>query len=117
MKNSVIELNSFLLFFPNQELAQQIRRIVEDDYLQNSEELLYNCLTAYYKAQQAYNLKPDNLTVLETVSSPIFGALVDTAQPMVKTQRQSYTVNFVSEIEVTQSIIIGWEKNKTSNVG
>lgn len=112
MKNSVIELNAWLSFFPNQELAEQIRRIVGDDYLQNSEELLYNCLIAYHKAQMAYNLKPDNETILETVSSPTFGALIDTVDPAVKTQKQSYIVTLVSKIHVTQSHVMGWEKAK-----
>ena len=114
MKNSPIELNSWLSFFPNQELAEQIRRIVGDDYLQSSEELLFNCLVAYHKAQQAYNLKPDNPSVLETVSNPVFGALTDTTELAVKTQKQSYTVTFVSKIQVTQSTVMGWEKPKTA---
>lgn len=113
MKDSPIELNTWLSFFPNQELAEQIRRIAGDEYLQNPEELLFNCLVAYYKAQQTYNLKPDNQTVLETISNPIFGALSDTIDPAVKTQKQSYTVTFVSKIQVTQSTIMGWGKPKT----
>jgi hypothetical protein len=112
MKNSPIELNVWLSFFPNQELAEQIRRIAGDDYLQNSEELLFNCLVAYHKAQQNYNLKPDNQTILETVSNPVFGALTDTIDPTLKTQKQSYTVTFVAKMQVAQPIIMGWEKSK-----
>lgn len=114
MKNSPIELNSWLSFFPNQQLAEQIRRIAGDDYLQNCEELLFNCVVAYHKAQQSYNLRPDNPTILETVSNPTFGGLVDTTDPAIKTQKHSYAVTFVSKIQVTQSTIIGWEKPKTA---
>ena len=112
MKDSPIELNAWLSFFPNQELAAQVRRIAGDDFLQNSEELIFNCLIAYHKAQQNYNLKPDNPSIVETVSNPVFGALTDTLEPTVKTQKQSYTVTFVSKIQVSQSIIMGWEKPK-----
>jgi hypothetical protein len=112
MENSVIDFNTWLSLFPNQELAEQIKRIIGDDYLQNPEELLFNCLVAYHKAQQSYNLRPDNQTVLETVSNPVFGALIDTVEPTVKTQKQIYTVTLVSKIQVTQSTIMGWEKPK-----
>jgi hypothetical protein len=112
MKNSVIDFNTWLSFFPNNELSEQIKRIIGDDYLQNPEELLFNCLVAYSKAQTAYNLKPDNERILETVSNPIFGALTDTPEPTVKTQKQTYTVSLVSKIQITQSTIMGWEKPK-----
>ena len=112
MKNSLIDFNTWLSFFPNKELADQIKRIIGDDYLQNPEELLFNCLVGYFKAQTAYNLNPDNETVLETVTNSVFGPLVDTIEPTIKTQKETYTVSLVSKIQVTQATIMGWEKPK-----
>jgi hypothetical protein len=112
MIESPIEFESWLAFFPNQELAAQIRRIVNDDYLQNSEELIYNCIAAYHKAQALFNLNPDNDIILETVSSPVTGTLTDTDVPNIKTQKTAYTISFVSKIEISESVIMGWKKPK-----
>lgn len=107
-----INFEIWLSHFPDQELAGQIRRIVNDGYVQNSEELIYNCVIAYHKAQRLFNLNPENDITLETVSSPVVGLLTDTAQPNIKTQKTTYAVSFVSKIEITQSTIMGWEKPK-----
>jgi hypothetical protein len=105
-----IDFETWLSHFPNQELAAEIRRIVNDGYVQNSEELIYNCVVAYYKAQTLFNLNPENSITLETVSNPVVGSLTDTNKPNIKTQKTTYTVSFVSKIELTESMIMGLEK-------
>lgn len=112
MPTSPISLESWLSQFPNQELAAQIRRIVSDDFLNSPEDLIYNCLVAYHKAQYLFNLNPENIITLETVSNPVIGTLLDTELPNIKTQKTVYTVSLVSEIEISQATIIGFEKPK-----
>lgn len=112
MVDSPISFESWLSFFPNQELAAQIRRIIGDGFLENPEEVLYNCVLAYHKAQTLYNLNPDNDITLETVSSPLVGPLTDTDISTVKTQKISHTVSFVSKLEISQSTIMGLQKSK-----
>jgi len=112
MIDSPINFETWLSQFPNQELAAQVRRIVNDDFLKNPEELMYNCLVAYQKAQYLFNLNPDNSDTLETVSNPVVSALLDTELPNIKTQKTVYTVSFVSSIEIAESTIMGWKKPK-----
>jgi hypothetical protein len=107
-----VSFESWLSFFPNQELAAQIQRIINDDFLQNPEELLYNCIIAYYEAQNLYNLHPENDITLETVSSPLIGTLIDTDIPDIKTQKITHTVSFVSQIKISESTIMGLQKPK-----
>ena len=112
MIKSPIDFEIWLSFFPNQELAAQIRRIIGDDFLQNPEELLYNCILAYYQAQGLFNLNPDNDITLETVNNPVVGTLSDTDTPNIKTQKTTYTVSFAAEIEISQSTIMGFKRPK-----
>lgn len=107
-----IDFEVWLSHFPDQELAAQIRRIVNDGYVQNSEELIYNCVVAYHKAQTLFNLNPENRIILETVSNPVVGLLADTSKPNIKTQKTAYTVSFLSKIEITESMIMGLERPK-----
>ncbi|MEG4579366.1 hypothetical protein QUA71_06985 [Microcoleus sp. MON1_C5] len=109
MLESPIEFEAWLAGFPNQELAGQIRRIIADDYLQNAEELIYNCLVGYYQAQTVYNLNPDKAVAVQTVTTPIIGSLLDTDQLNIKTQKITYTVSFLSKLEIAESSVIGWQ--------
>lgn len=111
MENT-LDLENWLANFPNQELASQISRIAGDDYIKNAEELLYNCIFAYHKAQLLFNLKPENVILLETVSTPIIGELSDTSIPTVKTRKTIYTVSFVSEFEISEPKILGFQTFK-----
>lgn len=113
MPNSLISFESWLSQFTNQELADQVRRIVGDDYLKSPEEFIWDAIAAYRKAQENHNLNPELLAILETVSSPIIGTLVDTENPIIKTQKISYTVIFVSELEIASAGITGWLKPKS----
>lgn len=111
MENT-LNLENWLAHFPDLELANQIRRIAGDDYIKNPEELLYNCIVAYYKAQLVFNLNPENTTVLETITAPIIGTLADTEIPAVKAQKTTYTISFLSKFKISEPEILGLQKSK-----
>jgi predicted lipid-binding transport protein (Tim44 family) len=112
MNSTKFNIEAWLSQFPDQELASQIRRIVGDDYLNSPEELLWNAIVAYRKAQETWNLNPENTATLETVAAPIIGTLLDTEQPNIKTQKTAYTVTFVTQVELASTQIMGWQKAK-----
>lgn len=112
MPEPLFQLELWLSQFPNQELADQIRRIASDSYFDTPETLLWNLIVAYQKAQEIWNLNPENSIILETVSAPTVGTLTNTEQENIKTQKTTYTISFVSKIEIATTEILGWQKPK-----
>ncbi|MEZ2250212.1 hypothetical protein [Microcoleus sp.] len=109
---SRISFDSWLSKFPDQELADRIMRsIVNDDFVKSPEAFIYNCIVAYYEAQKNYNSNPEKREVLELISPPIVGELINKGSN-VKSQKTTYSVQFESLFEITLQNVDGWSKTK-----
>lgn len=111
MTISPISFEGWLQEFPNQELANELRRFVTDGYVTNPESFIYNCIVGYQKAQVKFNTNPANRREIKLVSTPVFGSLTD-KNVGTKSQKISYSLQFEQDFELKAESVGGWTEPK-----
>ena len=111
MTTSPISFEDWLQELPNQELANELRRFVNDGYVTNPESFIYNCVVGYQKAQARFNANPTNRREVKLVSNPVFGSLTDKAVG-IKSQKISYSLQFEQDFELKAEKVGGWTEPK-----
>lgn len=106
-----ISFEAWLQEFPNQDLANELRRFVNDGQVANPESFIYNCIVGYQKAQMKFNANPINAREVKLVSIPVFGSLIDKSIGM-KSQKISYTLQFEQGFELVAEGVGGWTEIK-----